>query len=65
MRKGCRKGQSILEYTLLFGAIIAVVIAVLFASMKPTVEKAYNSTTGAINTTTDSLGEHGIFNTSY
>ncbi len=64
-RKNRRKGQSILEYTLLFGVIIAVVIAVIFVSKKPKVEQVYNRTSGAINETMGSAEGHGIFNTSY
>ena len=61
MRKDCRKGQSILEYTLLLGAIIAVLIAVLLNEggvrnkVQATYTKAGESLTNTINSLDDQL----------
>ncbi|MFA5157449.1 MAG: Flp family type IVb pilin [Candidatus Omnitrophota bacterium] len=54
MRKMRREGQSILEYTLLLGAIIAVIVAVLLggqSSMKGKVEDTYDAFGNAISNT--------------
>ena len=57
MRRNRRKGQSILEYTLLLGAIIAVLIAVLLSDggVKSKVEETYTKVGGALTKTTDDL----------
>jgi Flp pilus assembly pilin Flp len=57
MRKNRRKGQSILEYTLLLGAIIAVLIAVLLndGGVKTKVQNTYNKVGDALTTTTNDL----------
>lgn len=62
MRKDLRTGQSILEYTLLLGAIIAVLVAVLLGNggIKSKVENAYKKTGTALETTTNDLTA-GIF----
>lgn len=63
MRRHFRKGQSILEYTLLLGAIIAVIVAVLLggkSSIKSKVTDTYTSFAGAIEKTKDDLSI-GIF----
>lgn len=62
MKRRFRKGQSILEYTLLFGAVIAVIIAVLLSKggMKDKFEGSYNKVGNALeNTTSDLTG--GVF----
>jgi Flp pilus assembly pilin Flp len=62
MRRNLKTGQSILEYTLLLGAVIAVIVFVLLKSggIKSKVEDAYDKTGQALeNTTTDLTG--GIF----
>lgn len=67
MRKELRRGQSILEYTLLLGAIIAVVIIILFTgagggtSMKDRVEQTYDRSGQALEDTTTDVQGHGIF----
>jgi len=61
MRK-FNKGQSILEYTLVLGAVIAVIIAVLFGQngIKDKIQGAYEKTGDALEDTTDDLSG-GIF----
>lgn len=57
-----RRAQSILEYTLLLGAIIAVIVTALLGNkgIKSKVEDVYNKTGTALEaTTTDLTG--GIF----
>lgn len=60
-RKG-KNAQSILEYTLLLGAIIGVIVAALLGQggIKDKVEATYNKTGEAIGNITDSLNQ-GIF----
>ncbi|MFA5005723.1 MAG: hypothetical protein WC561_06345 [Candidatus Omnitrophota bacterium] len=57
MRKNRRKGQSILEYTLLLGAIIAVLIAVLLndGGVKSKVQTTYNAVGDSLTKTTTDL----------
>lgn len=50
MKKHFRKGQSVLEYTLLLAAIIAVIIVVLGI-------KGNTGLTGKINTTYENIGD--------
>ncbi len=62
MKRNWKKGQSILEYTLVLGAVIAVVVAVLFGSggIKDKVKGAYEKAGTAVgNTTNDLTG--GVF----
>lgn len=57
-----RRAQSILEYTLLLGAIIAVIVAVLLANggIRDRIRGVYDRTGQALqDTTTDLTG--GIF----
>ena len=56
------RGQSILEYTLVLGAVIAVVVAVLFGSggIKDKVQSAYTKTGTAVEKTSDDLTS-GVF----
>ena len=64
MLRGVRKSQGVLEYTLLLGAIIAVIVAVLLGSgdrsIKGRVEEAYLTAGDAIDKVTDSMSQ-GIF----
>jgi len=62
MRKDRRKGQSILEYTLLLGAIIAVLVAVLLneGGVKSKVTQTYNKVGTALENTTNDLTT-GVF----
>ncbi len=57
-----RKAQSILEYTLLFGAIIGVIITVLLADggISDSVEASYTAAQEAIDGVTDSMNQ-GVF----
>lgn len=50
MRGIYRKGQSILEYTLLLGAIIAVIVAVLLGGRSSIKAKVGDTYTGFANT---------------
>ena len=64
--KNANKGQSMLEYTLLMGAVIAVLVIVLLkeGGMKSHIEKAYTSTGEAMKTTVAhlmSVGGSGAF----
>jgi len=62
MRKLDRRGQSILEYTLLLGAIIAIVVAVLLGQggIKDKVNVTYNKFGQAIENTSNDLST-GVF----
>lgn len=62
MKKDLRTGQSILEYTLLLGMIIAVILVVLFKNdgLKKKVEDTYTKTGTALETTTNNLTS-GVF----
>lgn len=57
-----RKAQSILEYTLLLGAVVAVIVSVLLGSggIKSKVEDAYETSGDAIENVTGQLNQ-GIF----
>ena len=57
MRKDRREGQSILEYTLLLGAIIAVLVVVLLNSggVKDKVSATYTKVGTALESTTNDL----------
>ncbi len=60
--KSALKGQSILEYTLVLGAVIAVVVAVLLGQggMKQKVEDTYNKAGDALTNTANDLTT-GVF----
>jgi Flp pilus assembly pilin Flp len=62
MRRQRRKGQSILEYTLLLGAIIAVLIAVLVSDggVKSKVQTTYEKVGDSLTKTSDDLSL-GVF----
>jgi len=57
MRKITKRGQSILEYTLLLGVVIIAVVAVLFSSegVKEKLQTTYNKTGGAIENTSNDM----------
>ena len=57
-----RKAQSILEYTLLLGAIIAVIVSVLLGSngIQGKTTSVYNAAGGAIETITNKM-TNGVF----
>ena len=59
-----KKGQSILEYTLILAAIIAVLVWVILrpGGIKSTVQTSYEKVGGAVNTTTQGL-TYGIYST--
>lgn len=59
MREGNRRGQSILEYTLLLGAIIAIIVTVLLGTggMQGKISTAYNKSGRAVeNISNESIG---------
>ncbi len=60
MRRDFKKGQSILEYTLLLGAVITVIVVALFGGVKGKIQGAYDKAGDAIQSTTDDLTA-GIF----
>ena len=62
MKKDRRRGQSILEYTLLLGAIIAVLVIVLLneGGIKGKVQNTYNKVGTAIESTSNDLTT-GVF----
>jgi Flp pilus assembly pilin Flp len=62
MRRNRRKGQSILEYTLLLGAIIAVLVIVLLneGGIKGKVQASYQKVGTAVENTTNDLTT-GVF----
>ncbi len=64
MLRTLRKSQGVLEYTLLLGAIIAVIVAVLLGSgdrsIKGRVEEAYLKAGDAIEGVSESMTQ-GIF----
>jgi Flp pilus assembly pilin Flp len=63
MGRDLRKGQSILEYTLLLGAVIAVIVTVLLAQgtgIKDKIKAVYEKAGDALTNTTADLTK-GIF----
>jgi Flp pilus assembly pilin Flp len=62
MKRSRRKGQSILEYTLLLGAIIAILVIVLLSEggIKGKVQTSYDKVGSAITKTSDDLTT-GVF----
>jgi Flp pilus assembly pilin Flp len=54
MRIASRKGQSILEYTLLLAVVIMAIIAVL-AAMQPKLESSYNRVTDSVTNVTGNM----------
>ncbi|MFC1594073.1 hypothetical protein ACFL38_01975 [Candidatus Omnitrophota bacterium] len=57
-----KKGQSIVEYTLVFAVIIAALIAILFSGggVRDSLDTAYTSTNAALNTTVNDMST-GVF----
>jgi len=62
MRKEFKKGQSILEYTLLLGVVISVIVAVLLSNggIKANIQASYDKTGQALTQTTNDLTA-GVF----
>lgn len=62
MKKDLKTGQSILEYTLLLGMIIAVILVVLFKTggIKEKVEATYDATGKTLGDVTTSV-TNGVF----
>ncbi len=62
MRKELRRGQSILEYTLLLGVVISVIVLVLLGSggIKEKIKGSYEATGTALENTTADLNQ-GVF----
>lgn len=65
MKMKNRRGQSILEYTLILGVVIGIVILVVFrqGGMKAAISDTYNKSATAINTTSGELNK-GVFKAS-
>ena len=63
MRKRHEVGQSILEYTLVLGAVIAVIVYVLLGSggIKEKVQNAYEQTGNTISNTASDAATIGVF----
>jgi len=55
-----KKAQSILEYTLLLGVVIGVVVAVLMGPMKTKINTVYTTTGSALDKVGSQLNQ-GIF----
>lgn len=57
-------GQGILEYTLVLGLVIGILIALMFTggnnSLKKKIEKAYTNTGDALESTTNDI-THNVF----
>ena len=67
MARKNRKAQSILEYTLVVGAVIAVLIMVIFGGSKTSgvknkIYRTYSKASNAVNTTEADVKNQGIFN---
>ena len=66
MVRNKRKAQSILEYTLVVGAVIAVFIFVLFGSgtgsVKNRIHRVYSKTSDGLAKTEANTGDKGVFN---
>jgi Flp pilus assembly pilin Flp len=68
MRHCKRKGQGILEYTLLLGAIIAIVVIVLMGNggigskVKDTYSRVGNATNGTLDKASNSTAGAGVMN---
>ncbi len=66
MRKGYKKGQSVLEYTLLLAAIIAVIIVVLMGTggkggLKGRVQSTYDTIGNAVEATANKVTNIGVY----
>ena len=62
MKRNSKSGQSILEYTLVLGAVIAVIVAVLLgpSGIKDKINATYSAAGTALETTSADL-TGGIF----
>ncbi|MBM3248819.1 MAG: hypothetical protein FJZ10_05330 [Candidatus Omnitrophica bacterium] len=62
MKRFSRTGQSVLEYTLILGVVIAAIILVVFKSggIKTGVESAYEKSGDAVTNAVTDLS-HGVF----
>ncbi|TRZ95609.1 hypothetical protein D4R78_03015 [bacterium] len=47
----CSKGQSILEYTVLLGVIIGIIVVILWGTMKTSTKAAYEKGSTAVENT--------------
>ena len=54
-----RKGQSILEYVIIFAVVVAGVIFAATKFIKPAVEKGMEDTAGAMTTATERIKNIG------
>jgi len=59
-----KKAQGLLEYTLLLGAIVAIVIVVLMGQggLASKVKTTYNTVGSTTTNTVDSASSYGVFN---
>ncbi len=62
MKRNRRKGQSILEYTLLLGAVISVIVYALLSSggIKSKIQGTYDKAGETLGTVTSNMNQ-GIF----
>ena len=65
MKRMQKKGQSILEYTLILGVVIGIVVVAVFGrggtgGMKGSIDATYNKSATAINKTVGELTK-GVF----
>lgn len=62
MRRKFEAGQSILEYTLVLGAVIAVIVLVLLGpgGIKSKIKTTYDNTSAALDKRTAEM-THGIY----
>jgi Flp pilus assembly pilin Flp len=63
MRRHGKKGQSAVEYTLILGAVIFVVVLVLFGgnvNLRQRIQGAYQASSTAVQSTTGDA-THGVF----
>lgn len=64
MKRNFKKGQSLLEYTLLLAMVIALILFVLFSGsgIEPKMKATYNKVGTAIDNVNTTISE-GIFKT--
>jgi len=60
IKRNSKSGQSILEYTLLLGVVIGIIVVILLGTgggggMQGTIREAYNKTGEALNSTATNL----------
>ena len=63
MKKSWKKGQSALEYTLILGAVIAVIVVVLFSAggLQGRIQNAYQKAGQAVDKTATDADQAGVF----